>query len=51
MYGPNIRAYVLYLSLQQIIPLDRIAVHASDFHGVPVSTSNRHHSGVAAKDE
>ena len=51
MYGPNIRAYVLYLSLQQIISLNRIAAHVSDFYGVPVSTSNRHHFGVAAKDE
>ena len=51
MYGPNIRAYVLYLSLQQIITLNRIAAHVSDLCGVPISTSNRHHSRVAAKDE
>ena len=38
MSDPDIRAYVLYLSLQQIIPLNRIAAHVSDFYGVPVST-------------
>ena len=51
MYGPNIRACVLYLNLQQIIPLNRIAAHVSDLYGVPVSTGNRHHCGVAAKDK
>ena len=50
LHGPNIRAYVLYLSLQPVILLNRIAVHVSDLHGVPVFTGNRHHSGVAAKD-
>ena len=51
MYGPNIPAYELYLSLQQIIPLNRIAAHVSDLYGVPVSTGNRHYSRVTAKDE